>query len=252
VRTLLLAGGFGTRLGPLGDERPKALLEVAGRPAIECCAAAAEALPEVEAIDVVTNARFHAEFAAWRAARSGGKPVRLWNHGARTTAERRGAIGDLAHWLSRERPDAPVLVLAADNVFDFSLAALAERARREPTVVLVDVGSAERVTRLASVELDADDRIVGFVEKDPAPRTTLACVALYGLPADALGDVGAYLEAGGMPDNLGYFVEWLHRRRLVRGLRLEGRWADIGTPAEYARAQRLFEPEPAAATTGGA
>jgi len=133
-----------------------------------------------------------------------------------------------------------VLVLAADNVFDFSLAALAERARREPTVVLVDVGSAERVTRLASVELDADDRIVGFVEKDPAPRTTLACVALYGLPADALGDVGAYLEAGGMPDNLGYFVEWLHRRRLVRGLRLEGRWADIGTPAEYARAQQLF------------
>jgi NDP-sugar pyrophosphorylase family protein len=116
-------------------------------------------------------------------------------------------------------------------------------------VALVDVGSAERVSRLASVELDAEDRIVRFVEKDPAPRTTLACVALYGLPAESLGDVGAYLAAGGAPDNLGYFVEWLHRRRVVRGLRLEGRWVDIGTPGEYARARRLFEGEPREAPT---
>jgi glucose-1-phosphate thymidylyltransferase len=192
----------------------------------------------------VTNDRFHAQFAAWRDARAGRKPVRLWNDGAREPGERRGAIGDLAHWLSRERPGAPVLVLAADNVFDFSLAPLAESARREPTVVLFDVGSAERVSRLASVEVDAEDRIVRFVEKDPAPRTTLACVALYGLPADALADVGAYLGGGGATDNLGYFVEWLHRRRVVRGLRLEGRWVDIGTPGEYARARRLFGSTP--------
>jgi NDP-sugar pyrophosphorylase family protein len=96
------------------------------------------------------------------------------------------------------------------------------------------------VSRLASVELDAEDRITGFVEKDPAPRTTLGCVALYGLPADALGDVARYLGAGGAPDNLGYFVEWLYRRRAVRGLRLSGRWVDIGTPDDYALARRLF------------
>jgi glucose-1-phosphate thymidylyltransferase len=240
VRALLLAAGFGTRLGALGEERPKALLEIAGRPAIEASAAAAEALAEVEAIDVVTNDRFHTAFEAWRAARAGAKPVRLWNDGARAPDDRRGAIGDLAWWLERAHPDAPVLVLGADNVFDFSLAALAERARREPTVVLYDVGSAERVSRLASVELDGEERIVRFVEKDPAPRTTLACVALYGLPAAALAEVGAYLAQGGAPDNLGYFVEWLHRRRVVRGLRLSGRWVDIGTQEDYARARRLF------------
>lgn len=209
-------------------------------PAIEACARAAEALAEVEALDVVTNARFHDELAAWRDARPGGKPVRVWNDGARAPEERRGAIGDLALWLERERPGAPVLVLAADNVFDFSLAALADCARREPAVVLFDVGTRERVSRLASVDVDADGHIVRFVEKDPAPTTTLACVALYGLPPDAHGEVGRYLRAGGAADNLGYFVEWLHRRRPVRGLRLEGRWVDIGTPDDYARAQRLF------------
>ena len=252
MRALLLAAGFGTRLGALGEARPKALLEVAGRPAIESCAAAVEALPEVEAIDVVTNDRFHGAFVAWRAARAGAKPVQLWNDGARVAAERRGAIGDLAHWLERERPDAAVLVLGADNVFDFSLAPLAARAQREPSVALFDVGSAARVSRLASVELDAADRVVRFVEKDPAPRTTLACVALYGLPAAALGEVGVYLEQGGSPDNLGYFVEWLHLRQPVRGVRLAGRWVDIGTPEDYARAQSLFAPAPPVSASGAA
>jgi CDP-L-myo-inositol myo-inositolphosphotransferase len=244
MRVVVLAAGFGTRLGRLGEECAKALLEVAGRPAIESCAAAAEALEAVEQVDVVTNARFHAAFEAWRSARRGGKPVRLWNDGARDPSERLGAIGDLAHWLARARPAGPALVLGADNVFDGSLAPLAARAHTEPAVALVDVGSAERVSRLASVELDEASRVVRFVEKDPAPRTTLACAALYALSADALADVPRYLAEGGAPDNLGYFVEWLHRRRTVRGVVLAGRWVDIGSPEDYARALRLFGDEP--------
>jgi NDP-sugar pyrophosphorylase family protein len=236
---VILAAGFGTRLGPLGDERPKGLLPVAGRPAIEFPARAAEALPSVRGLDVVTNARFHGAFAAWAAARDG-KPVRLWNDGARHAGERLGALGDLRRWLALARPPEPVLVLGADNVFDFSLAPLAERARREPVVGLCDVGTPERVSRLASVALDGEDRIVAFVEKDPAPRDTLACVALYGLPHSALGELDRYVADGGAQDNLGFFVEWLHRRRTVRGLRLAGRFVDIGTPEDYARAQALF------------
>jgi glucose-1-phosphate thymidylyltransferase len=240
VRALILAAGFGTRLGALGEERPKGLLDVAGRPAIEFAASAAEALPGVRALDVVTNDRFHGAFTAWAARRPPGKPLRLWNDGARHPDERLGAIGDLHFWLDRERPREGLLVLAADNVFDFSLEALAERARREAVVALCDVGSRERASRLASVELDVEDRIVGFVEKHPAPRDTLACVALYGLPGSALGEVDRYATEGGAMDNLGYFVEWLHRRRVVRGLRMGGRFVDVGTPEDYARAQALF------------
>ena len=79
-----------------------------------------------------------------------------------------------------------------------------------------------------------------FVEKDPAPRETLACVALYGLPPGTFSEVDAYLAAGGAPDNLGYFIEWLYVRTPVRGLRMEGRWIDVGTAGEHGRAQRVF------------
>jgi glucose-1-phosphate thymidylyltransferase len=237
---LILAAGFGTRLGSLGEAQPKGLLDVAGRPAIEFAVTAAESLPGVRAIDVVTNDRFHGAFAEWAAQRPCAKPLRLWNDGARSVEDRLGAIGDLRFWLARERPREGLLLLGADNVFDFSLAPLAEWARREAVVALCDVGSRERVSRLASVEVDAEQRIVAFVEKDPAPNDTLACVALYGLPNSTLGEVERYAAEGGAADNLGYFVEWLHRRRVVRGLRMAGRFVDVGTPEDYAHAQRLF------------
>jgi glucose-1-phosphate thymidylyltransferase len=240
VRAVVLAAGFGTRLGALGAERPKGLLEVAGIPAIEFAVRAAEAVPFVSGIDVVTNARFHAAFAAWAAARTSAKPLRLWNDGATHAAARLGAIGDLRWWRSAAHPQEGILVLAADNVFDFALAPLAECARREPVVVLCDVGTHERVSRLASVELDAEHRVVRLVEKDPAPKDTLAVVALYGLPRSALPDLDAYAAEGGKPDNLGYFAEWLHRRRTLRGLVMPGRFADIGTPEDHRHAQELF------------
>lgn len=240
MRAVVLAAGFGTRLGAAAGGLPKALLPLGARRAVDFVVEAAEALPAVEGIDVVTNDLHHADLVAWAAARRGTRPLRLWNDGARSAETRRGAIGDLAFFLERARPAVPVLVLAADNVFDFALDALAAHAAREPVVALYDVGSPEQVRRYASVELRADGTLAQFVEKDPEPTGTLACVALYGLPVDALPDVPRYLAEGGAPDNLGYFVEWLHRRRPVRGLVMRGRWLDVGSPDDYDRARRVF------------
>jgi glucose-1-phosphate thymidylyltransferase len=201
---------------------------------------AAEAVDSVGQIEVVTNQLHHPAMVAWASSRGRRKPLRLWNNGARSLGERRGAIGDLAFLVERMRPRAPVLVLAADNVFDFSLEPLAEHAAREPVVALRDVGTRERVRALASVAIDDGGRVTAFVEKDPDPPGTLACLALYGLPVDALPEVPRYLGQGGHPDNLGFFIEWLHRRRPVRGLVMGGRWVDVGSPADYRQAQEWF------------
>jgi len=221
---------------------PKALLPIGSRRAIDFALAAAEAVPRIRRIDVVGNQRFHGQLAAWAATCGSSRPLRVWNDGARRPEERRGAIGDVAWWIAQARPTEPVLVLASDNVFDFALDELAEAATREPAVVVYDVGRPEAVARLASVEVDARSRVTRFVEKDPVPRETLACVALYGLPPATFPEVDTYLAAGGQPDNLGYFIEWLHVRTTVRGLRMTGRWIDVGTAEEHGRARRVFSP----------
>jgi NDP-sugar pyrophosphorylase family protein len=64
--------------------------------------------------------------------------------------------------------------------------------------------------------------------------------AIYGLPARLQGEVARYLDAGNRSDNLGYLAEWLVQRHPVRGVRLDGRWIDVGSPEEYDRARREF------------
>jgi len=82
VHALILAAGFGTRLGPLGEQVPKALLPIGSRRAIDFVLAAAEAVPQIRRVDVVGNQRFHAQLAAWAATSGATRPLRVWNDGA--------------------------------------------------------------------------------------------------------------------------------------------------------------------------
>jgi glucose-1-phosphate thymidylyltransferase len=240
VRGLVLAAGWGTRLGAAAGGRPKPLLPVGARTPLDFVIDALDALPGLRAIDVVSNEAHRAAFERWAAERKTRAPLALSSNGAREPAQALGAVGDLARFLERARPDEGLLVLGGDMVFDFGLGPLAALAERDVALVAYDVGTLERVRRYATLALAPDGRVTRFVEKDPAPRTTLAAPAIYGVPTAALGDVGQYLREGGHPDNLGFLMQWWVARRPVRAARAVGRWIDVGDAAEYARAQREF------------
>ena len=247
MRALVLAAGWARRLGALAADRPKHLLPVGETTPLDVVVDRLDAVARVEAIDVVTHEVFLPVFERWAAGRTTRAQLRIWSNGTACFEERRGAVGDLHHHLERAGIRTDLLVLGGDQLFDDSLEALAEISSREPALAVYDVGTLERVSRLASVELDAGGYVRRLVEKDPNPSTTLAVPAIYGLPARLLGEVARYLEAEERSDNLGYLAEWLVERHPVRGVRLGGRWIDVGSPDEYDRARREFggeEPEP--------
>ncbi len=240
MRALILAAGWAARMGPLAADRPKHLLPVGSRCALDFCVDRLDALPELGGIDCWTHETFLPGFRAWAARRRTRSPLRVWSNGTRAPGERRGAVGDLAQYLGRARPEGPLLVLGGDQVFDFPLGALARAAASGPAVVVVDVGTRERVKRYASVALDATGKVTRLVEKDPSPPGSLAATAIYGLPADAFAEVRAHLAQGGSPDNLGHLAEsWVRRGRL-RGVLASGEWIDVGSADEYARARQRF------------
>jgi glucose-1-phosphate thymidylyltransferase len=238
MRALVLAAGWGTRLGPAFAGRPKPLLPVGDRTPLDFAVDALDAVADVAAIDVVTHEAFLPEFERWAAARRSRATLHVSSNGTRTPEERLGAVGDLGRHLARSRPREALLVLGGDMVFDFDLTPLAALAEREVAIVVYDVGSPEQVCRYASVAFDGEGRVVRFVEKDPRPSTTLAAPAIYGVPEAALAEVDTYLRGGGHPDNLGFLMQWWVARRPVRAVRAHGRWIDIGSADEYARAQR--------------
>ena len=133
--------------------------------------------------------------------------------------------------IERAGIDDDLLVIAGDNLFDFSLAELVEfwRSKGEASALAVrDVGSLELARRYGIVELAADDRVVEFVEKPDDPPSTLAATATYLFAREHVPLVGAYLDAGNPHDQPGRFVAWLQEREPVFGWRFDGGWFDIG------------------------
>jgi len=233
MKALILAAGYATRLRPLTDTLPKQLLPVGGRPMVDWIA---DKIREagIDDIHLVTNARFAGLFDTW--AKTAG--VTVHDDGTTTNETRLGAIGDVRFVRDRTGWDDDLLVIAGDNLFDYSLADFVGFAadKHASAVAVYDVGDRELATQYGVIDLDADDRVVGFVEKPAEPPTTLCATATYLYAREHAGLVDTYLAEGNPPDQPGHFIAWLHTREPVYGFRIPGGWYDIGDAAQLLEA----------------
>jgi glucose-1-phosphate thymidylyltransferase len=240
MKALLLAAGYATRLRPLTDAVAKPLLPVGGRPMIDWITDRLAELDELERIDVVTNSRYAPEFERWAA----GRNIVVHDDGTSSNEDRLGALGDIAFAVDRGGLlDDDLIVIAADNLFEFSLGDYVAFWRGKGP------GSAIAVHRLADaslaslygvVELDEDDRVVGVEEKPAAPRSDLVSTATYLFSRDHVALLERYLAEGHPPDPPGRFVVWLHEREPVYGYRFSEAWLDIGDPAQLLEADNRY------------
>ncbi len=227
MKAIVLAAGYATRLRPLTDTWAKELLPVGGRPIADWIVDAIARVPDIDEIHLVTNARKAPAFVEW----ASGRDVIVHDDGTTSNEDRLGAIGDLRFVVKRAALDDDLLVIAGDNLFDFSLADYVGfwAAKGEASAVAVrDVGSLELASQYGIVELADDDRLLDFVEKPAEPRTTLAAIATYIYHRSHVHLLDEYLDSGNSSDQPGRFVEWLCRRRPVYGWRFDGVWYDIG------------------------
>lgn len=255
MKAYLLAAGYATRMYPLTRDRPKPLLEVAGRPILAHILDRVRVLDGLSEVVVIANDRFIAAFEAFAAGLDLGVPIRVLNDGSRDDDDKLGAIGDLAFALA----EVPVgnedwLVAAGDNLlaFDLGLLQRAFRAGGGAPLLAVREVPLEGPSRYNEVTLDGEGRVVRFREKPPDPQSPLAAIALYFLPPSAAALLPTYLEEGGNPDAPGHFIAWLVDRVEVRAEPLPGGWFDIGSLEGLENARSRFRPAAAAKPPGGA
>ena len=228
MKAVILAAGYATRLRPLTDDVPKHLLPVGGRPMLDWVLDRVREVSEVDAIHLVTNSRFAPAFSRWAATNS----VTVHDDGTTSNDDRLGAVGDLRLAIEEAGLDDELLVLAGDNLFEFSLPGFVEwwSAKPQPSsaVPLHDVGDLELAKQYGIADTDAEDRIVRFVEKPSDPPSTLASTLIYLVPPAHAALVDTYLDEGESPDNAGSFLGWLAAREPVYGYLFDGPWYDIG------------------------
>jgi len=241
MKAVILAAGYATRLYPFTLDRPKALLDVGGRPMVEHLLQRLEGVAGLDGIYLVTNSKFADTFRDWATGWAGSE-VWIVDDGTADEETKLGAIGDLELTIRESAIDDDLIVLAGDNLFSESLAPFAEFAseKNAPALGIYDVGDLDAIRRYNAIELDEDDRLTFFEEKPANPRSTLTGIALYFYPRHSLGLVGEYLETGNNPDQPGRLVQWLYPRVPVYAWRVPGRWYDIGSAETLAEADRAF------------
>ena len=192
----------------------------------------------VDDVHLVTNTRFAGLFEAW----ADGKDVHVHDDGTTSNDDRLGAIGDVRFVQEHTDLDDDLLVIAGDNLFDYSLSDLFEfwGEKGGSAVAVYDVGDLELVRKYSIVQLDGDDRIVGFVEKPQQPTTTLAATATYLYAREHAALVTTYLDDGNPPDQPGNYVAWLHQRVPVYAYRFSGGWYDVGDAEQLQEADTML------------
>ncbi|UCD76965.1 MAG: NTP transferase domain-containing protein, partial [Desulfobacterales bacterium] len=189
---VILGAGFATRMYPLTRDFPKPLLRVADRPVIEYLMDQLIELPELDAVHIVSNARFFTHFEKWRECYLKDVPERTFhieihNDGAETNENRLGASADLQLVLKRVSDTSRILVSAGDNIYRFSIKSLWQKflQSRHHYVVALPETDVEKLKKTGVLELDAQDRVIRQHEKPDRPQSAWSCPPLYFLQASA-------------------------------------------------------------------
>jgi len=232
MKAVILAAGKGTRLRPLTDDKPKALVEVAGRPLLDHIFEQLVGLGISEFVVVVGYQkqqiidRYEDEFR--------GIPI--------TYAHQREQLG-LAHALLQAEPyvDDDFALMLGDNIFRANLEDVVEcqRCGDADAAFLVEEVPLSEAGRYGVCETNGMGEIVEVVEKPDDPPSNMVMTGFYTFSPAIFhachlvqpSDRGEYE----LPDTIDLLLE---SGRTIETIPMDGWRVDVGYPEDRDRASR--------------
>ena len=243
MKCILLCAGYATRLFPLTQNFPKALLEVGGRAILDYTLDEVNSINEIDHIYLVTNAKYTPHFEEWAKSKNNIKPITVFNDGTTNNDDRLGAIGDMQFTIEKAGIDDDILVLATDNLFTFKLKDFVEfyKTKNAPSVCVSEEEDINLLKRVGVAKLDEDMRIVDFVEKPAEPQSKYAVYAEYIYPKNVLPMIKTYLEEGNSCDAPGNLVAYMYKRLPTYAYAFNGVCYDVGTHEALAQVNEIYK-----------
>ena len=244
MKVIILAAGYATRLYPLTLEQPKSLLKVGKKKMVEYIISKVEQLRNVDKIYLVSNDKFYANFVDWSKGYRSRKPIKVINDGTTSNQDRLGAVGDIRFVIEQEEIDDDIMVIAGDNLFDFSLVDFYNFFKEKDSciVAIYDIKDKEKAaSKLGVVQLDEDNKIISFEEKPQEPKTSLASTACYIFSKEHIKLLKKCLNESVALDNLGDFIRWLIDKKDVYGFVFKEKWFDIGNPEQLEEVSEHYD-----------
>ena len=236
---MIFAAGLGTRLRPLTDSMPKALIDINGRPTIEHVA---RRLITAGATRLIINVHHHGSMIEEyiRAHDSFGVEV-LFSDESDLLLETGGGLAAAAPLFRR---DAPFLLHNADVISDIDLGALYhQQCERSPLATLVMM---DRPTSRYLV-IDREGLFCGWgnsatgverLARTPAGETLrLGFCGIHAIAAEIFDTI----EETGVFSIISLYMRLAEEGHRIETFRADGAsWIDIGSPAQLERARQML------------
>ncbi len=242
MKAMVLAAGLGTRLRPLTDDRPKALVEVGGRTLLEITL---ERLKRSGVREVIVNGHHFADMIV-------DYVKKKENFGIRVELSREDDLlldtgGGLkkAAWFFLEKPNDPFLVHNVDVISDIDLGRLAEEHRRRGALATLAVQPRQTSRRLL---FDRDSLLCGrrtgnsppeFLGAPPKPGVGLGGLqelAFCGIHVLSPRIFSLMFEEGVFPI-VPCYLRLAGQGEKIAGFRADTyHWRDLGRPADLQQA----------------
>lgn len=237
---VILAAGYATRMYPLTENFPKPLLQIGNKTILDRLMEDVDSMEEVTEHIVVTNHKFVHTFKDWKASSNYKKPITIIDDGSTTNENRIGAVRDLL--LAMESVGAwnkfdtnACMVLAADNILDFSLKGFVEYYKEKHTSLIMchHETSIPALQRTGVVCLDDDGKVLLMEEKPQEPKSNWAVPPFYIYAPQDYDLISHCIENGCGFDAPGNLAHFLCEKSVMHAWKMPGNRLDIGNLEIY-------------------
>lgn len=241
MKCLILAAGYATRLYPLTENFPKPLLTVGDKTILDWLVDDIDRAGTVDEFVVISNHKYAVHFDTWAATKP--QKVTVVDDGTDTNETRLGAVRDIQYAIDTLGLDDDMLVIAGDNVLDFSLTRFMEYATAKGTSCIMRYyePNEQKLLKCGVVTVDEQDKILHMTEKSPTPATHWCCPPFYYYTREDARLVAKGIAAGCGTDAPGSYIAWLCTQTAVHAMEMPGRRYDIGNLESYEKVKQEYK-----------
>ena len=243
MKNIIIAAGYATRLYPLTENFPKPLLKVGSKSILERMIDDIDTFDEVDEHIIVTNHKFAHIFDDWAREMHYQKPVSIIDDGTETNETRLGAVRDLLLAINQRGIDDDIMVLAADNLLDFSFRGFVDFFQEKQSSVIMYYHEPElkRLQRTGVIALDDQQRVLEMQEKPERPVSEWAVPPFYIYRREDMPLIRDCMNHGCGFDAPGNLAHYLVDRTVIHAWCMPGHRFDIGSLDSYKEAQEKIK-----------
>lgn len=240
MKCLILAAGYATRLYPLTENFPKPLLTVGEKTILDWLVDDIDEAGLVDEYVVISNHKYAHHFNAWAAKKT--QKITVVDDGTSSNETRLGAVKDIQFAIEKLQLDDDMLVIAGDNVLDFSLTKFVRYAKEKNTSCVMRYYEAEqkKLSKCGVVEIDKNDRILSMEEKPAQPKSNWCCPPFYYYTREDARLVDKGIASGCGTDAPGSYIAWLCTQVPAHAMEMPGSRYDIGNLESYEKVQKEY------------